>query len=73
MANKKKKRKKQTFPEIQQVPDLSKGAGIWCKGRCPVNCKKCKCYNVYGNQKKEAFNFIYCVHFNADMLICVDY
>uniref|UniRef100_A0AAQ4PC89 HMG box domain-containing protein n=1 Tax=Gasterosteus aculeatus aculeatus TaxID=481459 RepID=A0AAQ4PC89_GASAC len=45
------KNEPKTFPEIQQVPDRSEGAWIWCKGRCPVNCKKCKCYNVYGNQK----------------------
>lgn len=46
------KKKRKTFPEIQQVRERSGGAGR-CKGRSPVNCKKCKCYNVYGKPEKK--------------------
>lgn len=40
---------------------------IRCKGRCPVNCKKCKCYNVYGNQKRRPLT-LFIVYIS--MLIC---
>lgn len=62
-----KKEEKTNFCRNPPSSCPSKGAGVWCKGRSPVNCKKCKCYNVYGNQKRRPLT-LFIVYIS--MLIC---